>query len=120
MSTTTLSLSGYLGRRGYNLDDNRTAGPAAAQATAFPLTSGATRVTVAAATGSFILQDVLTNVAPDVCWVLNDSANSINVYPFSGQNINGALNTPLAVAAGGFALFLRIRATLDWRAAAFT
>lgn len=121
MSTATLALMGHLARHGFTIDDDRSAGALAAQAGASPITRNVTRCTVSsAATASFILRDILTNDTPSMVFVINDSANSINVYPFVGQNINGSLNTALAVAAGGFAFFSRVQATLDWRAAAFT
>lgn len=121
MSATNTTLMGHLARHGFTLDDNRSGGALAAQAGAAPITRNVTRCTISsAATASFILRDILTNDTDSMMWVINDSANSINVYPFVGQNINGALNTALAVAAGGFAFFSRIQATLDWRAAAFT
>lgn len=122
MSTTTVALMGHLGRLPrFMLDDNRTAGALAAQAGAAPLSSNLTRCTVSsAATASFILPDILTNEADGIAIVINDSANSIDVFPFVGQNVNGALNTALAIAAGGFAVFSRVAANLDWRAAAFT
>ncbi len=121
MSTATVALMGHLARHGFTIDDDLVGGALAAQAGATPLTRNVSRCTKSsAATASFILRDMLTNNAPSLVFVLNDSANSINVYPFVGQNINGSLNTALAVAAGGFAMFSRVMATLDWRAAAFT
>jgi hypothetical protein len=121
MSATTVALMGHLARHGFSLDDNLLGGALAAQAGATSLTRNVSRCTKSsAATASFILRDILTNDTDSIVWVINDSANSINVYPFVGQNINGSLNTALAVAAGGFAFFSRIQATLDWRAAAFT
>lgn len=120
MSTTNTSLMGHLGRHRISIDDNKTAGTASSQTGANAITSQLSRITSAIANGSVILQDMLTNVAPSIIWVLNDSANTIQVYPYSGQNVNGSLNTPLAIAAGGFGFFSRVQANLDWRAQAFT
>lgn len=121
MSVTNSNLLIHLGRMRYNIDDDRSGGALAAQAGAAPLLNAATRCTVSsAATASFILPDILTNEADGIIWVLNDSANSINVYPFIGQNMNGGANAALAVAAGGFGVFSRVSSTSDWRAAAFT
>lgn len=118
--TTNTSLMGHLGRHRYQLDDNRTTGPASTQATAAPCISPATRFQNSVANGSAILPDMLTNSGNEtLTFVLNDSANSIVVYPFGSQTINGGA-TPLTIAAGGFGFFMRIFSTLDWRAQAFT
>jgi hypothetical protein len=119
MSTTTLALLANLARRGFTVDDDRTAGALAAQAGAAPIQRDVTRCTVSsAATASFILGDCLTNEADPLVWVLNDSPNTINVYPFVGQTMNGSANAALTIAAGGFAFFSRT--ALDWRGAVFT
>lgn len=120
MSTTNTSLMGHLGRHRFSLDDNKTAGTASSQSGATAITSQVSRVTSAISNGSVILQDMLTKVAPTIVWVINDSANTIQAYPFSGQNVNGSLNAALAIAAGGFGFFSRVEANLDWRAQAFT
>lgn len=119
MSTTNTSLMGHLGRHGFTLDDSRTAGSAATQATAAPITRDVTRFTVAASTGSAILRDMLTNDSPSMVWVLNDGANTMDLYPFGAQTINGS-TSPLSIAAGGFAFLSRVQANLDWRGQAFT
>jgi hypothetical protein len=118
--TTNTSLIGHLGRHGYTLDDARTTGPASTQATAAPLLSSATRFTGSVANGSAILGDMLTNNKNEtLVYVVNDSPNSIVVYPFGSQTINGG-TTPLTIAAAGFGLFVRIFSALDWRAQPFT
>jgi len=48
-------------------------------------------------------------------WVVNDSSNSMNVFAFVGDTMNGSLNGSLAVAAGAVGMFLKVDATLDWR-----
>lgn len=120
MSAVNTSLMGHLARAGMFLTDNLSAGPAASQATAIPVISQNSRVLVSAANGSVQLPDQLTNVAPNMMFVLNDSPNAINVYPFAGQNMNGVANAALTIAAGGFAFFCRLKANLDWRAQPFT
>jgi hypothetical protein len=53
-------------------------------------------------------------------WVVNDGANALSVYCAVNDTMNGVLNGSLSIPAGGFGVFLKIDATLDWRAAAFT
>lgn len=120
MSTTNTSLLGHLGRQRFSLDDDKTAGSASSQAGATAITSAVSRITSAVASGSVVLRDMLTNDAPSpLMWVLNDSANTIQIYPFGAQTINGSAN-PLAVVAGGFAFLSRVQANLDWRGQAYT
>lgn len=120
MSTTNTSLLGHLGRHRFSCDDDKTAGIANSQGGANAILSQVSRITSAVANGSMILRDMLTNDAPSLVWVINDSAQTIQVYPFVGQHVNGALNTALAIAAGGFGFFSRVQANLDWRAQAYT
>ncbi len=101
------------------------------QATATALLGEINRVVIsAAANGAAVLKSVLSNEAPPICYVINDSANTIKVFPFTGENINGSLNTSLSVVAGGLACFFRVPPLLsksgggggtnDWRGAAIT
>lgn len=118
MSTTTIALVGHLGRQGYAVDDNRTAGTASSQSGAQAIKGNLTWVKNAVANGSMILRSILTNDTPNLCWVANDSGQTIIVYPFAGENMNGVANAGLSIANGSFALFSRVKANLDWRAAA--
>lgn len=117
MSTTNTAIIGHLGRLGWSLDDDKSAGSASSQSGANAITGNLSRITVAAANGSMILRSILSRDAPNLCFVVNDSANAIVVYPFAGENVNGALNTALTIAAGAFAIFSRVQAANDWRAA---
>lgn len=119
-SATNTSFIGHLGRLGFTLDDDKSAGGASAQAGATALLSAASRVTVAAANGSMILKSILGRDAPNVCFVINDSGQTIQVYPFVGENQNGVANAALAIADGKFAIFSRVQATNDWRSAVVT
>ena len=101
MSTNViLALRSHLANRQYALDDVLSTSTANAQAAATPIKNAVSRVTVATASGSLILPDILTNVAEDMIWVLNDTAQTINVFPFVSSSINGAANTALALTAG--------------------
>jgi hypothetical protein len=53
-------------------------------------------------------------------WIINDSNNPLSVYCAVNDTMNGVANSSLSIPAGGFAAFLKIDATLDWRAASFT
>jgi hypothetical protein len=56
--------------------------------------------------------------------VVNDSPNTINVYPAVGEKTNGSLNTAAAITAGASGFFIPVLnsannypSTLDWRTA---
>ena len=117
MSTTNTAILGHLGRLGFSLDDDKTAGTASSQSGANAITGQVTRVTSAVANGSMILRSILTSDAPNLCFVVNDSAQAIVLYPFSGENMNGSANAGLTIAAGAFAVCSRVKSTLDWRSA---
>jgi hypothetical protein len=121
MSTTTVTLMSHLARQGnIPFQDNLTAGPAAAAATAVPVIAMASRFTSSpGATASAILRDILTQECPNMYWVINDTGATMNLYPLSPQTINGA-GTALTIANGGFAFLMRIRANLDWRGQVYT
>lgn len=122
MSTTNNALLGHLSHLRIPFTDNLTAGSAATQAGAPSVPTMASRFTLNAGnTGSAVLRDVISLDAPDVCWVINDTAFSMDIYPNANgtQTINGS-GSPLTIASGGFGFFVRIRSTADWRAAAFT
>jgi hypothetical protein len=53
-------------------------------------------------------------------WVVNDGANALAVFCAVGDTMNGVANSFLSIPAGGFAIFLKVDQTLDWRAASFT
>lgn len=47
-------------------------------------------------------------------YVKNDGANSMDVFPASGDNAGAGANTAVAVAAGNFAVFMGTTANSDW------
>ncbi len=118
MSDTCDALRNHLGMKQHNLDDDVTAGAASAQAGAYAIVSDATRVTVAQASGSLILRNILTNDAPPTCWVLNESGQTIKVYCSLGDLMNGVANSFLSLTDGQGGVFVRVRKNLDWRGAA--
>jgi hypothetical protein len=86
------------------------------------------------ANAALVMKSILSNDAPSFVWILNDGAQSVNVFPFTGgtdnaEKMNGVANASQAVAAGQAALFMSIPVqikkkggtsgggTFDWRAA---
>jgi hypothetical protein len=53
-------------------------------------------------------------------FVVNDGNNALSVYCAVGDTMNGVANAALSIPAGGFGVFLKVDATLDWRASSFT
>lgn len=104
--------------------DNLSGAANNAQAGATPVPSEVNRVTKSTSTlNSFILKSILTGDASGLTWVINDSANTINVFPFVGENQNGVANAGLAIAAGAAGVFSVVPNSLggpDWRSAAIT
>lgn len=69
--------------------------------------SGANRVVSAPSGGAILLPAMLNaDEGGDIVFVINDSANSINVFPMPGETMLGAANAAFAVAAGAFGMFL--------------
>jgi hypothetical protein len=121
MSVANIALLYNLGLLQFPVYDNLTAGAAATQNGAPLLIGELCRCTSAVGTGSFMLKSLLTEDGPPLVFVVNDSANTINVYPFVGEKINGGTNTALAIPAGQSGIFISVPnakgATLDWRSA---
>ncbi len=86
------------------------------------------------ANAALTMKSILSNDAPSFVWIINDGAQSVNVFPFTGgtdtaEKMNGVANASQAVAAGQAALFMSIPVqikkkggtsgggTFDWRAA---
>lgn len=103
-------------------EDNLAGAANNVQAGATPLRCEVNRVTKSGATtNSFILKSILTGDASVLTWVINDSANTINVFPFVGDKQNGVANAGLAIAAGASGIFSLVPNALggpDWRSAA--
>ena len=105
----------------FNYDDLGSAA-LATQTAATPLPGALHRVTSGAATASFIMKSMLSKEANNVVIVVNDGANSINVYPAVGETMNGAANAALAIAAGATGFFIQTSTSgvKDWRAGVIT
>lgn len=100
------------------------------QAGAGPVLGTVNRVTVAAANGAVIMPSILNGDAGDPFVVVaNESANTIQVFPFQGEKMNGVANAALTIAAGAVGIFIKVpnsllpndlRAGPDWRSAVAT
>jgi hypothetical protein len=122
MSVTTIGFL-YAVAAGSRASSEYVALTAAAQAGATRVNNVISRVIRSIATGSLILPSILTGEANEPIYVVNDSPNSVNVYPAVGEKTNGNANTAVAVAAGAVGVFIPILSstnnptTLDWRTA---
>lgn len=124
MSLINTSLIYNLGLTNIAFVDNLVGAANNVQAGATPLTSEVNRVTKSGATtNSFILKSILTGDASTLTFVVNDSGNTINVFPFVGDKQNGVANAGLAIAAGAAGVFSMVTNALggpDWRSAVIT
>lgn len=103
---------------GYDLDDNITATGNDSQGTGYALTANINLfTTVGATTNSATLMELEECPAAFV-YCVNTGANTLNVFPASGESINQqAVNTKIQVASGGSCLLF---AALDkWIGGAF-
>jgi hypothetical protein len=80
------------------------------------------RVVTAVANGSFVLKQLLTLEAPPLVFVVNDSANTIKVFSFIGETLNGGANGALSIPTGQSGIFISVpgqknAGVTDWRAA---
>src|SRR5260221_4450128 len=102
MSVANLSLLQQLGSVGFWNTDDEIVLPSTAlntQTGAYPVRGETVRVTVAPATASMILRSVISGDAAPMTFVVNDSANAINVFPAVGEQNNGVTNAALSIPA---------------------
>jgi len=86
------------------------------QALAYPLNLGINVVTVVATAGDSVL--LPANVVGQTVIVTNTGANSLNIFPFLGDNINNlGINVPYPLAPQATAEFLGVDNS-DWRTTA--
>ncbi len=99
---------------GVTVDPAVTAFSGGGQSSAYQLVDDFTNVTTAAAVGDSV--KLPAALAGLTFTVANSATNSINVFPATGDRINGAsVNTALAVPAGSTLQFVAINTT-DWKA----
>jgi hypothetical protein len=107
MSIANDSLLQNLATLGFTLTDNLAANNAT-QALAFPLIGDFCRFLNAAANGTAILKSSLSNEAPPIVFVVNDSAQTMKVYCAIGETMSGVANGSLAIPSGQSGIFIRV------------
>lgn len=122
MSTTNDALMYDLGVLGVPINDNLAA-TNTTQATATIAFTAANRVTKASASGTVVIK-----ASAVITWVINESGQTILVYPEIGDSMNGSLNGSLSIPTGEFGVFVHVPTqivrggggggTKDWRSAA--
>jgi len=126
MSVANTALLYNLGLLAFPVIDNLSSTVATATQTgAIALVGELHRVTKAVSTGSFILKSLISNEAPPLVFVVNDSAQTINVYPTVGETMNGVANAAFQITTGTSGIFIAIptahlakgASSVDWRAA---
>lgn len=128
MSTANDALLYNLGLLGFPVTDDVLIAAGTTQAGASPLIGDLIRVTSSIANGALVLKSSVSQEAPPLLFVVNDSAQTIKVFCFAGENLNGTLNSSLSISSGQSAIFVRVPVqtvkggggggTIDWRAAA--
>jgi hypothetical protein len=125
MSVANTALLYNLGLTQFPVYDDLASLVVTVQTGATSLIGEACRVTTAIANGAFTLKSLLTLDGPPLVFVINDSAQTIKVFPFlstaSPESINGTANLALSIPTGQSGIFISVPnakgATQDWRAA---
>lgn len=106
MSIANDSLLFALAQQGYT--NQEVQANATTQATAARVYSQVCRVTASVSNGAVVLGSLLSNEADNVLgWVVNDSPNSIKLFPFTGESQNGSANGSLTIATGTAAFYYK-------------
>ena len=100
------------------MNDELTATAGGGQNVGPRLVSGMNRFTVVASAGdSAQLPSILSGETKGHVVVINDTAASMNVFPATGENMNGAANASAAVPANSVAFFMLVPGATNWRSA---
>ena len=111
MSLANDSLLKALGEGGY-AQQEMTCPNANSQGTATRITAQVARCTSNVGNGSAVLPPILSNEADSAYgWIINDGANTIKLFPATGENMNGVANASLSIAAGASAFYYKEPAT---------
>jgi hypothetical protein len=100
-------------------NDNMAATAGGGQNVGARLNSGLNRFTVVVTAGdSAQLPSILAGEAEGHVVVINDDlTTSMNVFPATGETMNGAANASAAVAANSAAFFMLVKSVAGWRSA---
>ena len=89
------------------------AGAGTTQAAALRLKSASHRVVKnLTANAALVLGQISSGEPPSMAWVINDSGNTVNVFCWPGESMNGVANASFAVTAGNAAVFFRVPAQI--------
>jgi len=123
MSVTNLAVMFVIGGNNQGMANQELVpGPAATQATARRVSNQLARVTSSVNTGSLILPSIGTGEANEMITIVNDTAVIVNVYPATGEKMNGVANAAFQITANLSAVFIPVLnspgnpTSLDWRA----
>ena len=122
-NTTTAMLKSLQAQRPSVVVDNLQAQIGGGQQ-AIPLRDGAHRFLFVRNPGdSAVLPSLLGKEAmSSSIIVINDGSNSMSVYAWPGDTLNGTLNGSLSIASGACGIFIKVDtgSLLDWRGVALT
>jgi hypothetical protein len=132
MSVANDALLVALGQNGFPVFDNQSA-PTTTQGTATRCIGQVTRFTASVAGGSAaaVLPSLLSEEVQGMLFVINDTPNTMKVFPFTGETEGGVANQSLSIPTGQSGVFISVTAaktgkgggiapgsfTNDWRAA---
>jgi hypothetical protein len=127
MSTANDSLLYNLALQGFAVTDDQNCGQTT-QTLATPIIGDLFRVTTSVSNGSAQLKSSISNEASPLIFVVNDSPNTIKVFPFVGETEGGVANASLSIPTGQSGIFVRVppqvskgggvvQGTGDWRIA---
>jgi hypothetical protein len=124
MSVANDALLYNLGIDAFPVTDDQVAGSASVGTS---IIGAVFRVISSVASGVVQLKSSVSNEAQPLVFVINDSANTIVLKPFTGESLGGVTNGTLNIPAGQSAIAIRVPVqivkggggggTLDWRAA---
>lgn len=107
MSLANDSLLLALAQEGFTTQEC-TAPDANAQGKGVRVNSTVMRVVAGVSNGSITLGSLLSNdAASPLGWIVNDSPNTIKLFPFTGESQNGVANASLSIATGAAAFYYK-------------
>jgi hypothetical protein len=109
MSVANDALLVQLAQNGFPIVDDLAA-PTSAQGTATKCIGQVSRFTTAVANGAAILPSLLSLEATGLIFVVNDTPQTIKVFPFTGETEGGVANQSLSIATGTSGIFIAVTA----------
>jgi hypothetical protein len=83
--------------------------PNTAQGSATRVSEQVIRIIAGVSNGAVVLPSILSGEAGSLPlgWVINDSPNTIKIFPFTGESQNGVVNQSLSVSSGAAAFYYK-------------